>query len=935
MNNTAKVNKYFDNSDIIELPEKDINEWYLSNRAGIIRDIPEQINSFELKESLISSNDIEFKKLNLFDYQKFVREYLQLKSPYRGLLLYHSLGSGKSITAISTSELLLKERKVTVILPAYLESNFIDEVKKYENKYYTEEQYWEFISKDNINVNNVTNSKINSVYFNKKKMKGIWITNNKKKSNFNKLSDIDKKEIRDQITNIIENRYEFIHYDGLTKNKVNQFNKIKDYFENKLIIIDEVHNFIQRVVNTDNNEGIAKDLYDLLLATKNSKFICLSGTPMINKPVEIAYIVNLLKGYEKIYSIKSLDIVNSNKIDEILLKEKNIDFYEYDNVKKILKLKLLPFGFEKTKNNKVKRMLDVFDIPDDTKIILNIINNFKKLNINFEDVIKNPVNFLPLPINETEFNKFFINEVDLTIKNPELFKKRILGSISYYSVSKDSDIFPKRNKDITELFSFSEEQFMIYLDARIKERGNEEKKRKSIFVSNTSDYRSASRAICNFTFPKEIIRPYPKDIKYLIQSNEIDDPDADIISDKNSSSAKNPKILSTLAKKLKDDEYDKKINECLHKISIGNYLDEKNLIKYSPKYNKIYENIQKTNGTVLFYSNFRNVEGIKLFSKVLDKRGYTEFKIKKVGDNYLIDINENDKLKPKYIIYGSDKKKNKLLLYIFNSEINNIPESILKDLPKYNALARVSPRLDVSSKEAGADRQNNEYNLYGSIIKIFMITKSGSEGISLKNVRQVHILEPYWNLVRIEQVIGRAIRANSHMALPLKDRTVDVFKYLMKFTKKQLDSDFTIKRKDNSNTTDEMIDNIAQRKYRIISKLQELLKEGSIDCLFHHKYNPTLDCLNFPINIDDNKLIIKPDINEDELNSNVNKSIEYKKYKIQKVIILQTPFLIDLNSYELFDYNLYIQNGIIKSIGFLEKLNENEYKITVIKKYLS
>ena len=38
-------------------------------------------------------------------------------------------------------------------------------------------------------------------------------------------------------------------------------------------------------------------------------------------------------------------------------------------------------------------------------------------------------------------------------------------------------------------------------------------------------------------------------------------------------------------------------------------------------------------------------------------------------------------------------------------------------------------------------------NLRGSIVKIIMITQSGSEGISLKNVRQVHITEPYWNKI--------------------------------------------------------------------------------------------------------------------------------------------------------------------------------------------
>ena len=56
-----------------------------------------------------------------------------------------------------------------------------------------------------------------------------------------------------------------------------------------------------------------------------------------------------------------------------------------------------------------------------------------------------------------------------------------------------------------------------------------------------------------------------------------------------------------------------------------------------------------------------------------------------------------------------------------------------------------------------------------------MITASGAEGISLKNVRYVHITEPYWHPVRIEQVIGRARRICSHKNLPEQYRTVEVF----------------------------------------------------------------------------------------------------------------------------------------------------------------
>ena len=60
-----------------------------------------------------------------------------------------------------------------------------------------------------------------------------------------------------------------------------------------------------------------------------------------------------------------------------------------------------------------------------------------------------------------------------------------------------------------------------------------------------------------------------------------------------------------------------------------------------------------------------------------------------------------------------------------------------------------------------------------------MISSSGAEGINLHNVRQVHITEPFWNETVIKQVIGRAFRQCKHADLPLEDRTVDVFRYIL------------------------------------------------------------------------------------------------------------------------------------------------------------
>lgn len=66
-------------------------------------------------------------------------------------------------------------------------------------------------------------------------------------------------------------------------------------------------------------------------------------------------------------------------------------------------------------------------------------------------------------------------------------------------------------------------------------------------------------------------------------------------------------------------------------------------------------------------------------------------------------------------------------------------------------------------------------NVNGSLIKVILVSDRGSEGLDLKCVREVHVLEPWFHLNKIEQVVGRASRYCSHAALPLEDRNLTVY----------------------------------------------------------------------------------------------------------------------------------------------------------------
>jgi hypothetical protein len=67
---------------------------------------------------------------------------------------------------------------------------------------------------------------------------------------------------------------------------------------------------------------------------------------------------------------------------------------------------------------------------------------------------------------------------------------------------------------------------------------------------------------------------------------------------------------------------------------------------------------------------------------------------------------------------------------------------------------------------------SNEANYDGRFVKVIIISKAGSEGLDFKFIRQIHILEPWYNMNRIEQIVGRSVRNLSHCQLPFEERNV-------------------------------------------------------------------------------------------------------------------------------------------------------------------
>ena len=117
---------------------------------------------------------------------------------------------------------------------------------------------------------------------------------------------------------------------------------------------------------------------------------------------------------------------------------------------------------------------------------------------------------------------------------------------------------------------------------------------------------------------------------------------------------------------------------------------------------------------------------------------------------------------------------------------------------------------------------NQDNNVDGSKCKIVLISTAGSEGIDFKNLRQVHIVDPWYNLNRIDQIIGRAIRHCSHKHLPLTQRNCQIFLHASKFEG------------DERETVDLFMYRHAEEKAINIGRIQKILKSVSVDCILNH-----------------------------------------------------------------------------------------------------
>ena len=457
----------------------------------------------------------------------------------------------------------------------------MEEIKKCGDLLYRKNQYWEWISiEDHLDYIDPLSAALQLPREYIRRNRGAWLTNVTKKSNYSELTSSDKKILNDQLDEMINNKYKFINYNGLRREKFLEITKnfTENIFDNAVVIIDEAHNLISRIVNKINKiskfaekprgPGSEKPfslslmLYEALLRAENCRIVLLTGTPIINYSNEIGILFNILRGYIKTWSF-TLNTETSQKlsketIDTIFLKEKVLDYVDYVPSSKTLTITRNPYGFENkitsregykgvTNEYKEKRnekgevelgsdgnaIMEERGQISDAEFIKRIIKLLKKNDIT---AIVKGTNFTvntALPDTLDEFLNTFIDKVNGSVKNVDKFKRRIIGLTSYFRSAQEG-LLPEYDKNFDKhevIIPMSDYQFKIYEDFRAIERKSEKPssgKQKpqgqvdldGIFKEPSSTYRIFSRLACNFVMPIPPGRPTPAEYKIISQAKK-------------------------------------------------------------------------------------------------------------------------------------------------------------------------------------------------------------------------------------------------------------------------------------------------------------------------------------------------------------------------------------------------------------------------------
>jgi hypothetical protein len=533
-------------------------------------------------------------------------------------------------------------------------------------------------------------------------------------------------------------------------------------------------------------------LMELAIHSTNMRFVLLSATPIFNSYAEIIWLVNLLNVNDKRPAISIKDVfdsrgefVRASSLNELaesgddLLRRKLVGYISFVRGENpyIFPYRIYPVDFAREEHRLIDRNYPKYQMTGAPLL--------KEQRIRFVQVY---LTHLP---KDTHQAKFYRKIMDKLVPAVNATKMGLIKAAVATSLH-DQDEVETQEEAVSEAVGQVETQEealreavgqdkvelqAVGQDEALREAVNPPKKqrkpRKQKAGYPEDEFAGGAPQLSTDVFGFKVLRPAMQALNIVFPGDKTN------VSDMIGQTGLTNCIKW---KETKTDTGVPIIQNFEYLSGIKPFLGKQSLHEYSIKMHSIMETIENSQGIIMIYTKYVFSGAVPL-ALALEERGFDRY-CSNSGFKNLMSNNKPSASRPKYAMITG----NKLISPTNAEDVNFLTKS---------------------------DNKN------GELVKVVIITDAGSEGLDFKNIRQIHILDPWYNLNRIEQIIGRGVRNYSHCGLDFEDRNVEIYMHAVLDTAS------------NKETADLYMYRLAENKAIRAGKITRIMKESAVDCLLN------------------------------------------------------------------------------------------------------
>ena len=790
-------------------------------------------------------------QIELAPNQQFVRNFLSVETPYNSLLLYHGLGTGKTCSAISVAEemrdymkqmgitqqiiviaspnvqenfrlQLFDERELREIEPGVwniractgnkfikeinpmnmkglTRDNIIKQIRRLISSHYSFFGYNEFANYARTHASSVGISQDDAVIQEvRRKGKGAASASASASgaaARKGRKSAADLAKAADMETRAIE-----------TLSVV----KLRKLFANTLIIIDEVHNI--RITDDNRDKRVAKILFQIVQKVNNVRLLLLSGTPMYNSYKEIVWLINLMNLNDRRATIDIADVfddrgnfrldADGREIGKDLLIRKATGYVSFVRGEN-------PYTFP-------YRIFPREHSPEHSLLAGAAgaagAAGYPRTQLNGRH-IEQPIEHIDVymtqagDIQEAAY-RFIISDM----KAMYIYKKTAMArrkkAVVAAAATVEAGTGKGKGKGKGKKAAPAPAAAAAAAGGIDESTVVESEEFPSFENMDTIGYAAVQRPLEALN----IVYPHPSLIEYMNDPNDEFDIAACIGKEglrhimSYEETGNPPMRLNFEYRPEFTRAFKLPRGETTTKASSRIFAPD-NIGRYSAKIKNICDRVITSEGIILAYSQYID-GGVVPMALALEELGFTRYSAAGANSSLF-------RSKPVASIDAITMLPQRQHQTQFpNQPFRPARYSVITGDPT------ISPDNLFELKAL-----TSEDNTHGENVKVVIISVAGSEGLDFKNIRQVHILEPWYNMNLLEQIIGRAIRNCSHKRLPFSHRNVELYLYGTRLTNPEIEA------------IDLYLYRLSEFKSVKIGAVSRVLRTSAVDCLLNIQHN--------------------------------------------------------------------------------------------------